>query len=170
MKSLFYALCAVFIFTACQQAPSQYTENSPEIDQAKAQIKAYLDGDWDAWASIYSDTAMIRHNTVEPTTPAAISKTFQESIAGLSSYSFDDEFDFEFVTTDDGEQWVSWWGVWKGTMKGADKEMVIPVHVSQKYVNGKVVSEWGYWDNAPMALAAMEMQMAKEAEEAAESE
>jgi hypothetical protein len=37
----------------------------------------------------------------------------------------------------------------------------IPVHLTAQFIDGKIVREYGYWDNAPIVLAIQEIEAAK---------
>jgi len=83
----------------------------------------------------------------------------------LSSYSFDREkHSFEMVVTDDGETCINFWGLWKGTIEASGESFEMPVHLTSKFVDGKIVKTLGYWNSTAIALteisqtrAAMEM-------------
>ncbi|WP_332913834.1 hypothetical protein [Algoriphagus boritolerans] len=89
----------------------------------------------------------------------------------FSSYSFDRENEaIEMVLDDKGETWVNYWGVWKGTLAATGKTYETPIHLTSQFVDGKIVKSYGYWDNAPLQLDMMAMQLAAEkaAQQAAE--
>ena len=52
----------------------------------------------------------------------------------------------EQIIDDKGRTWVNFWGVWKGTLKENSTEVIIPVHLTIQFKNGKVVEEYGFWD------------------------
>ncbi|PKP14631.1 MAG: nuclear transport factor 2 family protein, partial [Bacteroidetes bacterium HGW-Bacteroidetes-23] len=56
------------------------------------------------------------------------------------------------VVTDDGETWVNFWGDWKGTLKATGEEYILPCAITAQFVNGKIVREVGFWNNAKIAL------------------
>ena len=153
------ALLAVIglLFVACKQGEPRYTQSSAEIDTFKELIAAYEAGDWANYTAKFADTAKVFHNTDDKSmTPAETVEAHKTNTSALSSYGFvPDKGDAEMVTTDKGETWVNYWGLWKGTIESNGKEMMIPVHVTAQFVDGKIVREYGYWDNAPM-VAAME--------------
>ena len=41
------------------------------------------------------------------------------------------------------------------------KQLNIPVHLTAQFINGKIVREYGYWDNSPIVLAIQEIEAAK---------
>lgn len=144
---------------------TRYTQQSPEIDIVKSIIDNYVAGEWDEYASHYADGATIFYNVTEEN-PASI----QETIAGqkltlepISSYSFErDKDEYEMVLTDDGEKWVNFWGVWKGTIAASGETFEIPIHLTHQFVDGKIVKTLGYWNNSAIQMALMELQEASE--------
>ena len=156
----------LMFFVACQEKQSErYTQNSPEIDSVKAAIAAYEAADWDKYVSLYADTAKIYHNTKDkPVSPTQSAERFKESTSGYSSYSFvKDEGDMEMVVTDVGETWVNYWGIWEGTMSANDQKFVMPVHLTLQFKDGKIVKEYGYYNQTELVLANMELQKAAKA-------
>ncbi len=142
---------------------TRYTQQSTEIETVKSIIGNYVKGEWDAYEANYAKGATIFFNTPE-SKPASI----QEIIAGqklsiepLSSYSFDRDRDFlEMVLDDDGETWVNYWGIWKGTIAASGESFEMPIHISSQFVDGKIVKAHGYWDSAPVQIALMKLQQA----------
>jgi len=67
--------------------------------------------------------------------------------------------------TDEGKTWVNFWGVWKGTLAANNIVLEIPVHLTAQFIDGKIVREYGYWDNGPIVLAIQEIESAKMAAE-----
>ena len=163
-KLIVLALISLSVI-ACQQGETRYTQTSAEIDSYKALVADYEAGNWEAFNSHFVDTAHVFHNTVDKhMSPADNVAGHKERLAALSSYSFDkDEGDYEMVVTDKGETWVNFWGVWQGTITASQEEFRIPVHITAQFVDGKIVKEYGYWDNAPMTLAMQAIQAAAEA-------
>ena len=104
MKKLFLLGFAVILFAACQNNQEQFTRTSPEIDVAKALLKDYHAGDWEAWATHYADTAKIFHNTWDEskgTTPEETANSLKAILNNMSSYHFEEEDDlpwYEMVT------------------------------------------------------------------------
>ena len=73
--------------------------------------------------------------------------------ANYSSREFlAEDQEFEMVTTDDGETWVNSWLDWRGTMAGNGKVINIPVHLTFRFVDGKIVREVGMWDPTEVVL------------------
>lgn len=170
MKKLALMLLAVGVLFACQEKqPVRFTTSSPEISSYKQGVEAYEKADWSTWVTMFSDTAKIYHNTWD--NPSSVEETqegHQNMIATLSSYGFDkDQMVIEQNLDDDGETWVNFWSLWKGNLKANGKEIVIPVHLTAQFVDGKIVEEYGFWD---MSGYVMEMQAIEAAAAAAEEE
>ncbi|MBE0639195.1 MAG: nuclear transport factor 2 family protein [Bacteroidales bacterium] len=157
MKKVIYLLFAVVLFTACNtNQPVRYFSASPEIEVTKSILKAYVDADWDAMKSHYADTAKIQNNVPEKkgiSIDAAIEEHKQDHELFSSIRLIDKESFYEMVITDEGETWVNYWGLWKGTLKATGEEFKIPLHITLRFINQKVVREHGYWNNAEIALA-----------------
>jgi len=166
MKKTLLLGLMVILFVACQEAkPERFTSDSPEINVTKSLIKDYEDGNWESWITHYADTAKIHHNTVESISPTELRDGFKQNLVNVSSYGFSEEDTvLEMVLDAEDETWVYCWANWKGTYKGSDKELVIPVHLALRFLDGKIVSEYAYYDNAPQVAILTEL-----AKEAAES-
>ncbi|MGB5171387.1 nuclear transport factor 2 family protein [Eudoraea sp.] len=167
MKKLFLlGLCTLF-FIGCQQAETRYTTKSSEIDVTKALLKDYSEGNWEAWAGHYADTAKISHNTLETSTTSETLEGFKILISNTSEYGFSDKNIFyEMVIDDDKERWVNFWGTWEGTLAANGQKLVIPVHLTLQFVDNKIVEEHGYYNvaeyTAALAKIAMEEAMVEE--------
>jgi len=172
MKKIILLGFAIILFAACESnTPVRYTQTSAEIDVIKALIADYEAGNWEAWKSHYSDTAWIFANSISDSLSVDDRlKTIQVSLADVSSYGFQkDTGDLEMVVDDKGRTWVNFWGAWQGTLKANGQEYSIPVHLTLQMVDSKIVRSYGYWDNAPIALALQAIEAAKApVEEAAE--
>lgn len=157
-------LLLVFVIASIAGCENEvrYTQNSPEIETYKKAIKDYEMANWASFATHYADTAKIGYNTNEKnamTLAQAISQN-NEDIATLSSYNYiSEESEYEMVVTDQGETWVNFWGLWQGRLKANDQLYEIPVHLTAQFIDGKIVKEFGYWDNSSIA---MELQKLKE--------
>lgn len=157
MKQLIYLLFAVLLLSACNtNQPVRYFSASPEIEITKQTLKHYLDGNWAAMKSLYADTAKVMNNV--PTTKgvsidaAIIDYKQDHELFSSMSYVAEEDF-FEMAITDDDETWVNYWGLWKGTMKTTGEEFQIPVHITLRFIQQKIVMEHGYWNNSAIALA-----------------
>ncbi|MDO8966576.1 nuclear transport factor 2 family protein [Algoriphagus sp.] len=164
MKNLIViSLFAILLF-ACE-GKQRYTQQSAEIETIKSIMTNYVNGEWDAYQSNYAEDAQLFFNATEDK-PATIQQIIAQQkleLEPLSSYSLDRENEaIEMVLDDKGETWVNYWGVWKGTMATNGKTYEIPIHITSQFVNGKIVKSYGYWDNSPIRLDAMAMQIAAE--------
>lgn len=175
MKKLFFIGLAVILFTACQTGDgTSFTRTSAEIDVVKALIDDYHKGDWESWASHYADTAKLYHNTWKEDgvqSPEQLSDGFKDILSNFSSYGFEEDAENELpwieqVVNDNGNTWVYFWGNWKGTLAANDKELEIPVALSVRFVEGKIVREEAFYNMAEFAAALAEIEAAKAAEDA----
>ena len=167
MKKLSFLVLALFVFVACQQkGPERYTNASTEIDVVKALLKDYNAGNWESWVSHYADTAKVYHNSLESTTVSEALEGLKANLAATSSYGFTDKDMFhEMVIDDDNETWVNLWATWEGTLSGNNQKLVIPVHLTTQFVNGKIVKEYAYYNLSEFVLAIQDIEAAKMAEE-----
>jgi len=148
MKKLFYLVFVVITITACKQ---RHFMESAEIDSFKAVLAAYESGDLETWKVHFADTAKIYHNATEGISVEDNLKRQQEMIANFSSYGFDKDNDYmEMVIDGKDETWVYYWADWTATLKANGKTLTIPLHLAVRYINGKAVKEYGYWDNTPI--------------------
>jgi len=169
MKNLFLLGLAIVLFTSCNTKPERYTQQSPEIETYKAGIKDYTDKNWESLVSHYADTANVFFNSNIPMRANKIPAFHQNNETVFSSRGFMEKGqEYEMVVADDGKTWVNFWGTWKGTLSANAKELEIPVHLTAQFIDGKIVREYGYWDNAPIVLAIQEIEAAKMPEEAME--
>lgn len=147
MKNLFILGLALVLFTSCNQK-QRYTQQSAEIDTYKKVMEDYKTQNWADYPLHYADTAKIANNVPKEkaqTVAQAIEKS--QGDAKLFTWTVDKE-EYEMVETDKGEIWVNYWGTWNGTMKSSGKVYVIPFHNTVRFIDGKIVSEYGYWDNS----------------------
>ena len=169
MKKLFLLGLAIVLFTACQEkGPERWTEASPEIDIAKVLVKDYEDGNWASWSSHYADTAKVHHNSIERITPQQLQNVLKSDITNYSSYGFSHEEDdifYEQTINSKGNKWVNFWGTWKATLNGTEENFVIPVHLSLKFVDNKIVEEWAYYNRSDINTAISKITSEKEAPE-----
>lgn len=156
MKKIIYLLFAVVLFTACNtNQPVRYASSSPEIDAFKSSIKHYLEQNWDEYRQHYADTVKFRNNVPkgkEISLDSAITTWKQENELFSNVHYVASEDYFEMVVTDDGETWVNFWGLWSGVLKANEQKFEIPVHVTARFENGKIVAEHGYWNSSELAL------------------
>ncbi|UOY07118.1 ester cyclase [Muricauda sp. SCSIO 64092] len=156
MKKTIHLAMAALLSIACSQGPVRYTQDSPEIDTVKKLIANYNSKNYDT--SFFADSSETRYNTRDnPMSPSETMAYHRETDAAYSSRGFlDEDQEFEMVVTDDGETWVNCWLDWKGTVAASGKEIVIPIHLTYRFVDGKIVREVGMWDPTEVVL---EMQM-----------
>ena len=169
MKKIILLGLAIVLFTACQEkGPERWTESSPEIDITKALVKDYEDGNWAGWNAHYADTAKVHHNSIESITPQQLQDALKSDITNYSSYGFSHEEDdifYEQTINSRGNKWVNFWGVWKATLNGTDENFIIPVHISLKFVDNKIVEEWAYYNRSAIDAALNNISAANEAVE-----
>lgn len=152
IKALFL-MSILVLFSACKHTQTdRYKTSSTEIDLLKKGLADYENGDWDEWSKQYADSAKIFQNTwIDESTVEEVKMRHQNVIAQLSSYTFsDNDRYYEQIIDDHGKTWVNFWGVWKGTLKANSKEIIIPVHLTIQFKEGKVVKEIGYWNTAKL--------------------
>jgi ketosteroid isomerase-like protein len=158
-----FSLIAVLFFSC--ESKERYTQQSPEIDTFKSIISNYVNGEWDAYQSHYADGAEIFFNATEenPSTIQQIVAQQKMELEPMSSYTIDRENEaVEMIIDDEGEVWVNYWSVWKGTMTANGKAYETPIHITSQFIDGKIVKAFGYWDNSPIRMDVMAMQLAEE--------
>lgn len=161
MKNLFLLGLVIVLFTSCDTKPERYTQKSAEIETYKSGLKDYTDKNWESLVSHYADTANVFFNTAVPMRANKIPEFHQNNETVFSSRGFVEKGqEYEMATTDEGNTWVNFWGVWKGTLAANNKVIEIPVHLTAQFIDGKIVREYGYWDNAPIVLAIQEIESA----------
>ena len=167
MKKLILLGLATVLFLSCQEKETKrYFSESAEIDVTKALLKDYHAGDWEAWAGHYADTAKIFHNTPKGASPKETAESLKDILSNVSSYKFDDDsLWYEMILDKDNETWVNFWGNWKGKLAANDQELIIPVHLTLQFVDGKIVQEYGYYNIAEFVLSLQAIEAAKAAEE-----
>lgn len=167
MKYNFILLILAFSISCTNNSTPRYSTTSPEVESTKALISAYDSGDWENWKSYYSDTVKIYHNSLNHVSADQLSQGFQETLENFDSYGFGDhESYFEMVLDDKNETWTYFWGTWKGTHKDS-VSIDVPVHVAFRFVEGKIVREYAYYDNQIIenALASSQEDPKEELEE-----
>lgn len=157
MKKIIYLLFTIVHFSACStDQPVRYSSASPEIDITKSILKSYVDANWDVMKSHYADTAIIAYNVRKENgipIDTAITWHKQDHLQFSNiGYVAEEDF-FEMVLTDDGETWVNFWGIWFGTLRSTGKKYELPLHLTLRFENQKVVRTNGYWNNADIVMA-----------------
>lgn len=147
-KSIILVLIAA-VMGACQEAKPRYFSSSPEIDEVKALINDYENGNWEGWISHYADTAKVAHNIVQGISPGEAREGLKETLTFMSAYTFGNYPTFyEMVVDDDNITWVYFWGTWEASVKDTDILLLIPVHLAAHMVDGKIAAEYGFYDTS----------------------
>ncbi|MCR9183479.1 MAG: hypothetical protein NXH73_11190 [Flavobacteriaceae bacterium] len=156
-KPLALPLLFLLILTSCNDTTKNvFTEVSPEIDTMRQMIKDYEAGDWDSYKSHYAEDAKIYHNKVN-SNPRSIQEAIVEQksiISQMNSYGYSttENQTVEMIIDSKGTTWVSFWGVWVGTFAESKNKTEIIVHITSRFVDGKIDQEHMYWDTAPFVL------------------
>ena len=159
MKKLLVLGLAMFIFVACQNQPQRYFSESPEITSFKTSLEQYKNRDWDTWSAHFADTTKFHVNSNKGISLDEFKNGQLAITSNFSSYGFLDQGSFiEMVLDKDDETWVNYWATWQGTLKANDKKINIPVHITSRYIDGKVVDFYNYWDSAPLTKAMEEIE------------
>ncbi len=162
MKKIFLIGLAISFLMACQEKSERYSTSGPEVDLVKGLLADYEKGDWDSWMEKYADTAKVSYNQWDNyATVAESMEGHKQNIALLSSYKFAEDVIYEKIISDSGNTWINFWGKWEGTLKENNKVVVLPVHLSVRVLDGKVVQENGFWDNSIMQTALEEIEEMK---------
>lgn len=158
MKNLFLLGLAIVLFSACDQKDTRYTQNSPEIDIVKKAIADYNTQQYDM--SIFADTIKTFFNTkTNPLIGDEVIAYHQANDANYSSRKFlEEDQEYEMVVTDKGHTWVNAWLDWQATLKESGKVIDMPVHLTYRFVDGKIVTTYGYWDPTEIVLELQEME------------
>ncbi len=167
MKKVLFLNFVALLFIACQpKGPVRYTQNSAEIDAVKKHIANYNNKNYDT--GIYADSSKTFLNTKKNAmTPSEAMEYHKQTDANYSSRGFEaEDQEYEMVITDDGETWVNCWLDWKGTLAANGQEVEVPIHLTYRFVEGKVVRELGYWDPTEIVLALQKIEAEKLMEEA----
>lgn len=144
-RILLLALCTLFISAnAFSQTGTHYTDG-PIVDKLKAAVAAYNDGDLTTYRSFFADTARIYVNSPDPMTIDARLEEMKAGASGMDSYGLVNVV-YGHIKTAEGVDWGMIWGAWQG--KIGEEEWTIPIHTATRYVNGKAVEQWGFWDNS----------------------
>jgi len=149
MKKIIVVLSVVIFIMSCKNNSHRYTQDSKEIDIVKATINYYDFNQWDSLAYSYADTAKIYYNSRKTIlAPSDLKTYFTRNSESFSTRAFEDETrEYEMIEDNDGKIWVNFWGIWEGNLKANNKKIVIPVHITYQFDNGKIINEYGYWNN-----------------------
>ena len=158
MKKLFLLGLAVILFTACNKQESRYTQASPEIETFKAVLNDYDIKNYESLVSHYADTSKTNFNKVKMASKD-IPEFHKQNDVNYSERGFaKDGQEFEMVLDDEGKTWVNFWGTWKATLAANGKEFTMPVHLTARFIDGKIVEDYGYWDPSEIILAIQEVE------------
>lgn len=159
MKKIIFISFLSLLFFSCNNEP-RFTTTAPEIDVAKTFIEAYESQNWEEWQSHYTDSSKIYHNTWKTaSSPEEVMASHKTMIANLESYGFEKEpIYYERTIDDEGDVWVNFWGQWIGVLKESKKKVEIPVHLSIRFVDGKNVEEYGFWNPSDYVNGLIEIQ------------
>jgi ketosteroid isomerase-like protein len=160
MKKIILLALIATLCVACNE--NRYSQQSPEIETYKEVIKAYENQNWDNFATHYADTVKIFNNTTKDKGQSLsdLIQTNKEDASKFSSWKFvDTDSQYEMVTTDQGETWINFWGLWKGVLKANDKTYDIPTHITAQFIDGKIVREYGYWDASELITNAYNVEV-----------
>lgn len=153
MKNLILAAMLSFLLIACKNE-ERYTQNSSEIETFKEVIKAYDAKDWKTLTSHFSDTANIYFNSSKSFKSPQLPDYHKKTDSYYVSRGFETEGqEYEMVKSDDGKTWVNFWGTWKGVLEATSKEFTLQIHLTAEFIDGKIVTEYGYWDSHEIASA-----------------
>ncbi|GGD97585.1 nuclear transport factor 2 family protein [Planktosalinus lacus] len=169
MKQLILLGLAIVLFTACDQKETRYTQQSPEIDIVKKVIQDYNEKNYGM--TDFADTSKTYFNTkTDFLTVDKLVEYHQGNDANYSSRKFlEEDQEYEMVVTDEGHTWVNAWLDWQGTLKESGKVIDMPIHLTYRFVDGKIVTTYGYWDPTEIVLELQEMER-KAAAQSAKSE
>ncbi|RKE90857.1 nuclear transport factor 2 family protein [Ichthyenterobacterium magnum] len=153
LKHLILFGLATLLLASCQTKDKRYTQQSPEIETVKTLIANYNNKTYDV--SIYADTSKTFYNATkgESMSPSETIAFHKKNDALYSNRGFTgDDPEYEMVITDDGETWVNCWLDWKGTLAGNNEDVSLPIHLTYRFVDGKIVREVGMWDSSQIIL------------------
>jgi hypothetical protein len=160
MKKLLLLGLVVIAMTTCKQE-QRYFADSSEIASIKAGLASYESANWETWKSHFADTAKIYVNSTQGVSVNDRLTDLKNMTSAMSNYGFDHDNEYiEMVIDKDNKTWVYYWATHKATFKATNKEVVTPVHVAARFVDGKIVAEHIYYDATEMnteaaAIAAM---------------
>lgn len=161
MKRLILPFLAIILITSCQNQDKRYTQQSPEIETVKKAIRDYNHQDYNY--TYFADTAKTYFNTSDkPMSNTEVVAFHRGNDANYSSRGFlDKDQEYEMVKTDDGETWVNFWGDWSCTLVATGQKINFPIHLTYRFVDGKIVRQLGYWDPTEVVLSLQAIAAAK---------
>lgn len=153
MKKVFLMGLVIVFITACGKQETRYTQQSPEIETVKKLIDNYNNHIYDT--SVFADTSKAFFNSSkdEFMSPSETVAMHKENDKLYSERRFTDEDpEYEMVVTDDGETWVNCWLDWEGTLAANNKTFHMPVHLTYRFADGKIVREVAMFDPSEIIL------------------
>lgn len=157
MKKSILTGITLLLLLACNKE-MRYTQNSTEIDIIKTIIKDYDTKSYESLIMHYADTSITRFNNTKMYS-RDVAKYHKSNDINFSSRGFDiKNQEYEMIKTDDGKTWVNFWGNWRGTLAANGKEIMIPVHITVRFINEKIVEENGYWNTSELNTALQSIQ------------
>ena len=162
MKNIILLGLVIVLFTACEKQEKRYTQQSPEIETVKKLIDNYNNKIYDV--SIYADSSKSFFNSSKEDfmTPGETIEMHKKNDEIYSKRGFTNEDpEYEMVLTDDGETWVNCWLDWKGTLAANNKEFHMPIHLTYRFVDGKIVREVAMFDPSAIILELQAIEAAK---------
>lgn len=163
MRNLYLLGLAFAMFTSCEQKETRYTQQSPEIDLVKKHIANYNTKNYDMKASMLADSSKSLFNSKKnPILNKDIVAYHKANDANYSKREFlEKDQEFEMVVTDDGETWVNAWLDWQATLAANGKVIDMPVHMTFRIIDGKIVRELGYWDPTAIVMELQQVEVEK---------
>lgn len=152
MKKLIFLGLTVILFASCQQTEQRYFDESVEIDIVMQLYQLVEEGNYDEARTFYNDTAKVFVNSSKAVTPDEMTAANKKGRVDFSMFTFKDSIYPEMVITKSGSTWVNTWPTWVGKVKGSEKEITLPLHLSFQFKDGKIVRYEGFWDNLPIYL------------------
>lgn len=156
-------MLALAMFTSCEQKDTRYTQQSSEIDLVKKHVDNYNKANYDRNASVLADSSKSFFNTkMNPILNQDIIAYHKTNDANYSKRGFlDKDQEYEMVVNDKGETWVNAWLDWQATIAATGKVVNMPVHMTFKIIDGKIVREYGYWDPTEIVLEMLKVEAEK---------
>jgi hypothetical protein len=127
----------------------------PNVDLMKKLIASVEQGDWEAAQSCFADSAMNWYNawpmdTAQKGTPAKEVLAFEKSDrVNWTGVDYGDPI-YEVVITPDGQKYGHAWVRFRAKNVKSGKNVDVPAFLSFHIVDGKIQSEWAFYDSKKM--------------------
>jgi len=145
MKKLLFGVVLCVLISACE-TQQRYTQTSSEIETVKAIIKDYNAKNYESVVSHFADTANVYFNSSTSFKAGKLPDYHNGTDSNFSARGFIEKGqEYEMVVTDKGATWVNFWGAWEGTFAANGKKTALQIHLTLQFIDGKVVTEYGYW-------------------------